>query len=103
MGQCSQGRVLSLLRNNDELFWLQAKETDSVELKQKISLMEQDGLTSKMTGKTKKKKWVSEKDRNRNQALKGDVDSRTDEHSPQGFPVRSNVCPFLVLPFVILL
>lgn len=42
MGQCSQGRVLSLLRNNDELFWLQAKETDSVELKQKISLMEQD-------------------------------------------------------------
>ena len=31
-----------------------------------------------MTEKTLKK-WVSEKDRKKNQAIKGDVDSRTDE------------------------
>ena len=55
-----------------------------------------------MTEKTLKK-WVSEKDRKKNQAIKGDVDSRTDEHSPWGFPVRSTVCPFPVLPVVIFL
>ena len=55
-----------------------------------------------MTEKTLKK-WVSGKDRKKNQAIKGDVDSRTDEHSPWGFPVRSTVCPFPVLPVVIFL